>query len=147
MQLTLYTDYTLRVLLYLALHPEKRCTITEISTAYGISRNHLVKVVHKLGQGEWISTTRGKNGGMQLARPPKEINIGQLVRETEPHMNILECFDKETNTCPIIAPCSLKHVLFQARKAFMDVLDRHTLADALNQPEQIIQILHSSTQK
>ncbi len=131
MQLTLYTDYSLRVLLYLAAHPERRVTITEISEYFGVSRNHLVKVVHNLGKLQLIHTIRGKSGGLLLAVSPEDIKISELVRQVEPHMNILECFDDVTNTCPITMQCSLKGVLFQARQGFMDVLEQYTLADML----------------
>jgi len=141
MQLTLYTDYSLRVLLYLALNPDRRCTISEISEAYGVSRNHLVKVVHNLAKDGWITTTRGKSGGMMLALPPEQIRLGAVVRQTEPHMNLLECFDKETNTCPIIDACALKRLLYQARRYFMQVLDDHTLADVMGRRERMIEIL------
>jgi len=131
MQLTQYTDYSLRVLIYLGLHPGERATINDISNVYEISRNHLVKVVHQLSQNGWITTYRGKNGGMCLTFSPEQINIGAVVRQTEPHMHLLECFDKPNDKCTISSACTLKHVLFQARKAFMDVLDQHTLADAI----------------
>ncbi|MDX8413705.1 MAG: Rrf2 family transcriptional regulator [Mariprofundales bacterium] len=134
MQLTLYTDYSLRVLLYLASHPDKRITITEIAEYFGISRNHLVKVVHNLGKLELIHTIRGKSGGLLLAVAPENINIAETVRQIEPHMNLLECFDDATNTCPITSQCALKGVLFQARKGFMDVLENYTLADMLPKP-------------
>lgn len=145
MQLTLYTDYSLRVLIYLGANPEKRVTITEISEAYGISRNHLVKTVHNLSTHGWITTIRGKSGGMHLAFPPAQINIGAVVRQTEPHMNLLECFDKENNTCVITSTCTLKRALYQARKAFMDVLDSYTLEDAIGpNPAEIIQTFELS---
>ncbi len=131
MQLTLYTDYSLRVLLYLGEHPNERITITQMSEYFDISRNHLVKVVHNLGKLELIHTIRGKNGGMWLAQEPKNINIATVVRKVEPHMNLLECFDDKTNTCPITKNCGLKHILFKAKKSFMDVLKEHTLADLL----------------
>lgn len=131
MQLTLYTDYSLRVLVYLGLRPGEQATINELAEAYGISRNHLVKVVHHLGQTGYVHTMRGKSGGMRLGKPVDEIIIGEVVRQTEPHMNLLECFEEETNTCPITAACALKHALYQARKAFIDVLDCYTLADVL----------------
>jgi len=131
MQLTLYTDYSLRVLLYLASHPEQRVTITEISDYFHISRNHLVKVVHNLGKLQLIHTIRGKSGGLLLAVDPKDINIGDTVKRIEPHMNLLECFDDASNTCPITMQCTLKGVLFQAREGFMDVLEGYTLADML----------------
>ena len=131
MQLTQYTDYSLRVLIYLALHADRRVTISEISDAYDISRNHLVKVVHQLSTSGWISTIRGKSGGMYLAFPPEQINLGTIIRQTEPHLNLLECFDASNDECAISPVCSLKRILYQARRGFMEVLDQHTLADAI----------------
>ncbi len=141
MQLTQYTDYSLRVLLYLGLHPERRCTITEISEAFDVNRNHLVKVVHNLSSSGWITTIRGKAGGMVLAFPPEHINIGAVIRHTEPHFDLLECFNYEENTCAISPACMLRHALYKARKAFMDVLDAYSLADVLTQPDNLIQLL------
>ncbi|OIO66234.1 MAG: BadM/Rrf2 family transcriptional regulator [Zetaproteobacteria bacterium CG_4_9_14_3_um_filter_49_83] len=145
MQLTSYSDYSLRVLLYLALRPEQSVTITEIHQAYGISRNHLVKVVHQLSKLGWITTTRGRSGGIVLAVPPAQINLGTIVLQTEPHMNILECFDADSNTCAISPGCALKRVFYQARKAFVDVLKQYTLADALGHDSQVmIEILDAN---
>ncbi len=145
MHLTLYTDYTLRVLLYLGIHPERRVTITEISESYQISRNHLVKVVHQLSQRGLIETTRGKMGGMRLALDPVQINIGNVIRQSEPHMNLLECFDKKHNQCSITSACHLKKALYLARKAFFHVLDQYTLADVIGQNRaDLVQILDSS---
>lgn len=146
MQLTLYTDYSLRVLIYLATHPGKRITITQISEYFGISRNHLVKVVHNLGKLQLIHTIRGKSGGLLLALPPESINIAETVRQIEPHMNLLECFDDATNTCPITMQCALKGVLFQARQGFMAVLEQYTLADmiATSSPSSTVEIPISS---
>ena len=140
MQLTLYTDYSLRVLLYLTMHPDERITITEIAEYFGISRNHLVKVVHNLGKIGLIQTIRGKSGGLLLAVSPDDINIATVVKQIEPHMNLLECFDDATNTCPITMQCSLKGVLFQARQGFVDVLEKYTLADMLPKTTQPIEI-------
>ena len=149
MQLTLYTDYSLRVLLYLATHPKQRVTISEISEYFGISRNHLVKVVHNLGKLDLIHTIRGKSGGLLLAVPPEHINIAETVQKIEPHMNLLECFDDMTNTCPITMQCSLKGVLFQARTGFMGVLENCTLADILPKeaPISITEIPVSNIQR
>lgn len=144
MQLTQHADYSLRVLLYLGLHPDRRCTITEMSEAYGVNRNHLVKVVHNLSQAGWITTVRGKSGGMTLALKPEQINIGAVTIGAEPHMNLLECFDPETNTCPISPVCVLKHGIYQARKAFLDTLNQYTLADVLIQPEATLALLHQA---
>ncbi len=131
MQLTLYTDYSLRVLIYLGLYPERLVTINEIAESYNISRNHLVKVVHHLGQVGFIQTVRGKGGGMRLAHPPEEINIGAVVRSTESNFDLVECFDMEKNTCPIEPACAIKGILAQANARFMDVLDSYSLAPVL----------------
>lgn len=129
MRLTLYTDYSLRVLLYLAAKEDDLVTITELADFYNISRNHLVKVVHNLGLNGYILTTRGRNGGLKLARPAKEIPIGEVVRSTEPDFDLLECFNPATDKCVISRSCSLKSVLFNAQANFLDVLDQYTLAD------------------
>lgn len=131
MQLTQYTDYSLRVLIYLGRHQEKLTTITEIAEFYHISRNHLVKVVHHLGQCGYIETLRGKNGGIRLARAPQDIQLGQLVRDTEPNFNLAECFDKEKNRCVIVRDCKLQGVLHQAKHNFLATLNNYTLADVL----------------
>lgn len=129
-RLTLYTDYSLRVLLYLASKPEETVTITEISDYYNISRNHLVKVVHNLGILEFITTSRGKNGGIKLARRAEDILISDVVSKTEPDMDLLECFNPKTDNCVISPTCRLKSMLYEGRSAFMAVLEQNTLADA-----------------
>lgn len=129
MRLTLYTDYSLRVLLYLASREEETVTITELADFYKISRNHLVKVVHNLGLNGYILTTRGRHGGIKLARTAKDIALGEVVRSTEPDFDLLECFNPATDQCVITRSCSLKSVLFNARTGFLDVLDKYTLAD------------------
>lgn len=128
MQLTLYTDYSLRVLIYLGTRPNYQATITEIAQSYKISRNHLVKVVHNLGAIGYITTSRGRGGGMMLALPPEQINIGAVVRKTEPNFNLVECFEEQSNTCPISPSCALIKALRVARNAFLEVLDQYTLA-------------------
>lgn len=129
MRLTLYTDYSLRVLLYLAYSKDKTVTISELADFYKISRNHLVKVVHELGLNGYILTSRGKHGGIRLARPAAEIGIGEVVRKTEPDLDLLECFNKETDNCAITKACNLKGVLFGAKNNFLAELDKYTLAD------------------
>jgi Rrf2 family nitric oxide-sensitive transcriptional repressor len=130
MQLTIFTDYGLRSLMYLAAQPDKLCSVREIAEHYGISRNHLVKVVHRLSQLEYITSSKGKGGGIRLAENSAKLKIGDLVQSLEPHMHMVECFDKETNTCKIINSCKLKHYLFEARQSFVDTLNNYTLADA-----------------
>jgi Rrf2 family nitric oxide-sensitive transcriptional repressor len=129
MRLTLYTDYSLRVLLYLANKEDEIVTITELADFYKISRNHLVKVVHNLGLNGYLLTIRGRNGGLKLARPAKEIQIGEVVRSTEPDFDLLECFNPATDQCVITRSCNLKGVIFNAQASFMGVLDKYTLAD------------------
>ena len=133
MQLTLYTDYSLRVLLYLAQKEDGPATISEIADFYGISRNHLVKVVHHLGTIGLLHTTRGKGGGVRLAKAPSEIRIGEVVRATEPHFHLVECFDPDAPTCSVLNDCRLKGVLGEATRAFFQVLDGYTLADMLGE--------------
>ena len=136
MQLTSYTDYSLRVLLYLGTHQGRLVTISEISDYHAISRNHLVKVVHNLGKNDLVQTVRGKSGGIRLAKKPEYIVLADVVRLTEPHMNIQECFSSETSTCPLLDNCKLTGVFYQARQAFMKVLEDNTLADMLVIPPQ-----------
>jgi Rrf2 family transcriptional regulator, nitric oxide-sensitive transcriptional repressor len=129
MRLTLYTDYSLRVLLYLAHKEGALVTITELADFYDISRNHLVKVVHNLGLNGYIETNRGRGGGIRLARPAKEMQIGEIVRTTEPDFDLLECFNEETDRCVVSKSCSLKGVIHEAQASFLSVLDKYTLAD------------------
>ncbi|MBI3772600.1 MAG: Rrf2 family transcriptional regulator [Gammaproteobacteria bacterium] len=137
MQLTLYTDYSLRVLIYLGIRPGMQATITEIAQHYKISRNHLVKVVHNLGSLEYIRTVRGRGGGLVLAREAKEINIGAVVRKTEPNFDLVECFDLDHNTCPIAPACKLIRPLKLARDAFLHELDKYTLGDVVGNRREL----------
>lgn len=134
MQLTVHTDYALRVLLYLSHFPERRVGTEEISTAYGISKNHLVRVVQTLADSGYVRVTVGRAGGVELARAPEEIRLGQVVRATEVSFRLVECHDLLHNTCPIVPVCGLKGMLDTALEAFLATLDRYTLAD-LVKPE------------
>lgn len=130
MRLTNYTDYSLRVLIYLAAeHNGKLANIKEIAETYDISKNHLMKIIYNLGKMGYIDTIRGRNGGIRLAKIPSEINIGEIVRKTEEDFNIVECFDKENNKCIISQDCTLKHILNKAMNEFLAVLDQYTLED------------------
>lgn len=142
MRLTRYTDYALRVLIYLGLENQQRLvTISEISKRYAISRNHIMKVVFELGQLGYIETVRGKNGGMRLAQASEAINIGRVVRSTETDLAMVECFQPEGQCC--LAPvCTLRGAIDEALHAFFGVLDRYTLKDILH-PEQHLRELLS----
>jgi Rrf2 family nitric oxide-sensitive transcriptional repressor len=111
------------------MHRDRRVTLSEISGAYGISKNHLVKVVQLLVVEGWVKSVPGRGGGLVLAHEPKDVNVAAVLRTTEPHLNLVECFDSTTNTCPIDGACGLKRVLLRARDAFFEELGRHTLAD------------------
>ncbi len=142
MHITRYTDYSLRVLMYLAVKGDGLATIQEIADSYQISKNHLMKVVHQLNLKGYIETVRGKHGGMRLHLAPEAINIGILVRETEQDLNLVECFS-EGNRCKITPVCGLKGVFAEALQAFLAVLDRYTLADILpeNKQPQLLRLL------
>jgi Rrf2 family nitric oxide-sensitive transcriptional repressor len=128
MRLKTYTDYTLRVLIRLAVQPGELTTIADIASGYGISENHLTKVVHHLGLTGYVETIRGRNGGLRLAKSPAEINIGEVVRRMEPDLDIVPCFNA-SGACVIQPVCILKGALDEALDAFLAVLDRYTLAD------------------
>ncbi len=131
MRLTQYTDYSLRVLIYLGLRPDRRCTIREISEAYRISRNHLMKVVQQLVAEGYVESTRGVGGGLMLAHAPNRLGVGDVVRAMEPDMGLVECM-RPKNDCVITEACRLQGMLAEARDAFLSVLDRYTLADILD---------------
>ncbi|MBK5199065.1 MAG: Rrf2 family transcriptional regulator [Methyloceanibacter sp.] len=129
MRLTVYTDYALRLLMYLALKDDGLATIEEIAQSYGISKNHLMKVAHQLGVAGYIGTVRGRRGGLRLAKPAKAIGLGEVVRHTEPDMAIVMCFEPINADCAIRPNCVLRKALVRARAAFFDVLDEYTLGD------------------
>ena len=129
MRLTTYTDYALRVLMYLALKPDELSTIAEIAESYDISETHLMKVAHQLGVAGYIQTTRGRNGGLRLAKPVESIGLADVISITEPDMAIVACFKPVDAPCAIFPSCVLKRALAKARDAFMAVLEDYTLAD------------------
>ena len=132
MRLTDYTDYALRVMLFLAVRPNGLSTIQDISDAYGISKNHLMKVVQQLGELGWIDTVRGRHGGLRLNERSLRLTIGQVVRATETDFALVGCFQRdggESRGCVIEPQCRLRRVLGTARDAFLAELDRHTLGD------------------
>ncbi|MFZ1548453.1 MAG: Rrf2 family transcriptional regulator [Candidatus Nitrotoga sp.] len=131
MKFTYFTDYSLRTLIYLGVQQNMLVTISEVAKSYGISQSHLTKVVHQLANRGYIQTTRGKGGGMRLARLPQFINIGDVVRDMEENVDLVECFNAKNQSCPLLPACILKSVLAEARNNFFDTLGRYTLADLL----------------
>ncbi|WP_201589355.1 Rrf2 family transcriptional regulator [Psychrobacter fozii] len=166
MRLTNYSDYALRSLIYLAVKPEPHtlANISDIANSYDISKSHLTKVIHQLGQLGYIESVRGKNGGIRLARAPKEINLGVLIKQIEPDFDLVECFalpaskDKGSQSkdlpvtfieektdkpigCVITPVCQLKSVFSEALRAFITVLERYTLADIINNEDELATLL------
>lgn len=133
MQLTTFTDFSLRVLMYLRMYPDRLVTIGEIAGAYRVPRNHLMKVVHRLATLGYVETTRGNRGGIRLARNPDLITVGAVVRDVEEHLDTLDCFKLESNdvTCPLLPTCVLRAALMQARDNFLSTLDGITLNDLM----------------
>jgi len=136
MRLTRYTDYALRVLIHLGAQPDRICSIAEIARGYGISQNHLMKVAHDLGKAGYVEGVRGRSGGIRLARPPETINVGAVVREMAEGFDLVEC-----DTCTIAPACELTRILDEALAAFMNVLDRYTLADLLKRQTKLLRLL------
>jgi Rrf2 family transcriptional regulator, nitric oxide-sensitive transcriptional repressor len=141
MKLTAFTDYSLRVLIYLATQPERRATIGGIATAFDISEHHLTKVVHFLGKQGWLANVRGKGGGLELATLPELIGVGDVVRHTEGAPLPAECFEADGGHCSIADICELRGVLGRAVKAFYAVLDQYTLADLVHNRKELAPIL------
>ena len=141
MRLTVYSDYSLRLLMFLAIRPERLSTITEVAKAYGMSVNHLMKVAHQLGQAGYIETVRGRGGGMRLRRPADEIILGAVLRHTEPDMDIVPCFQPDNEDCPLRRACSLKLALQRARQAFLAVLDEYSIGDLVAVPGPLRSLL------
>ncbi len=129
MKLTAYTNFALRTLMYCALCDKNLCRVQDVSDAFGISKAHLVKAANQLVQTGYLESVRGRSGGIRLARPANQIIVGEVVRHTEGDMALVECFDPETNTCPLMEVCRLNRALFRARDAFLAVLDDITIAD------------------
>ncbi|MDP7547035.1 MAG: Rrf2 family transcriptional regulator [Alphaproteobacteria bacterium] len=139
MHLTRFSEYSLRVLIYLAPDQERLVTIGEIATAYGISHQHLVKVVHNLARHGYVHTVRGKGGGVRLAKPLESVNVGELVRKTEANLNVVDC---EGTFCPIRQGCQLLTIFEEARDSFLGVLDRYTLDFLVSNKGDLDRLFH-----
>lgn len=142
MRLTHYSNYAIRVLMYAGLRePSRPSAVAEIAQAYGISYEHLRKAAAELCKLGYLEAVRGRAGGVRLACPAERIRIGEVIRQTERDMTLVECFDPETNTCPIEPACQLRRALQEALSAFLAVLDGYTLADLIRRPEELADIL------
>lgn len=134
MKLTLFSDYSLRILMFAALRQDKSFSVDDIARAYGISRHHAAKAVNFLTRHGYLKSRRGRGGGIRLGLEPGNIRIGQLVRQTENGSPLVECFDPASNTCPLLRACLLKGALSQASNAFYNALDHYSLADLVHKP-------------
>jgi Rrf2 family nitric oxide-sensitive transcriptional repressor len=143
MKLSTFTDYSLRMLMMLAVEPQRRTTVAEIAAAFGISEHHLSKVAHGLGRHGWLATVRGQGGGLTLAMPAKQIVIGEVVRCTENGDLPAACFADDSPACAIGPACRLHDVLDEALQAFYRVLDRYTLADLVHDPRVLSRLLYA----
>jgi Rrf2 family transcriptional regulator, nitric oxide-sensitive transcriptional repressor len=144
MQLTLHSDYALRLLIYVMSHPSRKVSTREVADAYGISLNHLTKVAKSLTKAGWLVAARGGGGGLTLAPHTPQVRVGEIVRYTETSLDVAECFTAATNTCPIIGVCRLKPVLYRARKAFFDVLDSVTIQEIARNPGELNPIFEAA---
>jgi Rrf2 family nitric oxide-sensitive transcriptional repressor len=141
MRLTIYTDYALRVLIYLTANRGKQCSVGEIADSYQISKHHLMKVAQDLAAAGMIETIRGNGGGIRLIKPPHMISIGDVVRRTETDMFLVGCFDPAGKGCTIEGACILAGALKEALNAFMAVIDKYTVADLMAKRPQLVQLL------
>lgn len=141
MQLSLYSDYALRLLIKLALEPERLHTIREVAEAYGVSHHHLTKIAQELGRHGFVETVRGRGGGIRLNRPADQIVVGDVFRRTEENLALVDCFDPARPSCAISSACRLKHVLNEALGAFLAVLDGVTIADLTEEKDALRALL------
>jgi Rrf2 family nitric oxide-sensitive transcriptional repressor len=141
LRLTVYTDFSLRLLMFLAVKEDGLATIAEVAESYRISRNHLMKVAHQLGLAGYVATVRGKNGGLRLARPAEAIILGDVVRRTEPDLALVPCFHPVDAPCAIWPKCVLREAMQNALEAFLETLDGYTLADLARPQSQLRALL------
>jgi Rrf2 family nitric oxide-sensitive transcriptional repressor len=141
MRLTSYSNYALRILMIAAVRDGELVTVQDVADAFDISKAHLVKCVHNLGVWGYLHNVRGRNGGFRLAKAAARITVGELIRKTEDDLNLVECFNAATNTCPLIGICQLSDVFKLAQQAFLDVLDKVTIADIASNPRGLMKAL------
>jgi len=145
MRLTHHTDYALRTMIYVGINQGRLSTIPEIAKHYGISRNHLMKIVHELGKAGFLETVRGRGGGIRLGCNPTKVTVGEIVRITEIDLNIVECFDSTRNQCQITSACVLNSSIDDALTAFLAVLDEVSLADIIKPEKELMALLGLGT--
>jgi len=144
MQLTLFSDYSLRMLIYLGLRRGEVVPIVEIAQAYGVSKHYMMKVMNELVQLGYIEAVRGRHGGVRLRKRPSDVRLGKLIRATEPGGGVLDCVEHSAQSdCPIVGACQLRKVLGEAQGEFYRVLDRHTLAELIQRPEPLLRLLRA----
>jgi Rrf2 family nitric oxide-sensitive transcriptional repressor len=136
-QLTRYTDYGLRVLMLVASRPDETVSTTDLARALRVSRNHLLKVVNRLCELDWLQAKRGPSGGVSFAARSESITVGEIVRTLESQLDLVECFSPRTNTCPLLPACRLAPLLRRAQEAFLAVLDEVTLGDLVARPAEL----------
>jgi len=141
MRLTSYTNYALRILMIATMRKGQLVTVQEVADSFRVSKAHLVKCVHQLGLWGYLDNVRGRNGGFRLARPAETITVGEIVRKTEDDLNLVECFDAVTNTCPLIGVCRLGKTFKKACSAFLEVLDATTIADISANEAEVLETL------
>ncbi len=140
MRITYFSDYSLRVLIYLGVKDEK-ASIAEISRAFAISKNHLMKAVHNLVQLGYVNSMRGKSGGIVLAQSPQSINLGEIIQKLEPDMDIVECFNRKNDSCAIAITCRLKGAFQEATMAFLKTLNKYSLADLIQNKTELKRLI------
>lgn len=132
MQLSKFTDYTFRALIYLAMHQEELCTVEQLASTLNVSEHHLKKVIHKLAKTDYVTSIKGRMGGLKLGVAPKEINLGQVLRITEDNLNIVECLNKECVCEFMNTECKLKNVVQRSLDKFIEEFSHYTLEDILS---------------
>ncbi len=142
MELSRFTDYSLRTLIYAGIHSDRIITVPEVAQAYGLSQNHLVKIANKLGKSGFLEVVRGRNGGFRLGMSPEKINLGEIVRTCE-NLAIVECLAADGGSCPINGACKLKGIVKEARDAFLETFDRYTLSDLIRSKRALLKNLGS----
>ena len=142
MKLTSYSTYAVRTLMFAALHPKRLCQAQEVADAFQISKAHVVKCIHQLGQWGFLENIRGRNGGFRLAQPATDISIGAVIRQTEDTLDLIECFDEATNSCPLLPACALNQALIGARDAFIAQLDKVSIADVTANQAALLALLN-----